>query len=435
MSGVNNTNIKADDGVISLTGEKYDLYTFSTSGMLPSTPLPDKSAAQSKTKHGTNPSPDAIAQGVADFNTGLGAYSSLVTKVKQMTGLNLPDVASTKLVKSLTKLGNTYTDITGTLANNQNGSRILTDNTNPQPGAFKWVEFESEPRDFVSYDSVLLFVGEPLWADNDAKKTFTPLGACQNFSMNAGVNITAIQELRCEEQIIIPGKTQPTNINISRLCGIWSNLINRVHNIDTQLEWNYGLHYKGMRDLFGLYVLVLDTSRRNIITSFYVERCALTAFQLGISAGSYQIVEGISITAGRIVDPNRVQENTQESVLYGKNKREEEQEETVQENPYPWRWDVLLNKNIIDSGIAESQEKAIEYAQKSIDKDKATTKETYLNSVAAIQNELKNATDEETKKMCTDAIVELGTQYNNYVKLVHTYNVYKLDDAQKEETE
>lgn len=246
--------------------------------------------------------------------SGLGTYSKYTQLLKDKTGIKLPSVSSNSLIGGVANLANkiadTYSSITAenTDEAGTNAFNTLIDNINPQPAAFKWVELQTTPGAFVSYDSVIIFTGAPLYRDNEIGKKFTPLGICQNFSMSSAVNITTIQELRCEEQLIIPGKTQPIQVQISRILGRWSNLIEALHNNKAN-KWNYSLQYDGARNLFGLYVMVLDTSRQSIVSQFYLERCAISNFGMNISAGTMQIYDNIGIIAGRIIDPSLVIDN------------------------------------------------------------------------------------------------------------------------------
>lgn len=302
----NNTNI---NGLVSVTDKGISFGDVKYNNMTVTLPDPETAAKPKDTKSASQVITEAgnkISDSVVSANRLIGGYSSLVTKVNQLTGLNLPTIKSGSPIAKILDAGNKINNATSTILNNQYGERVQSDSVNPQPGAFKWAEEESIPGDFISYDSVLLFTGAPLYKDNAIGERFKTLGYCQNFNISSGVQVTTIQELRCEEQLVFPGKTQPINISMNRLCGVWSNLPNRLHGNTTRRAWNCSLQYDNMRDLFGLYVLVLDTSRRNVVSSFYVERCAITAWQFGVAAGNYQVLENCSIIGGRIIDTSHV---------------------------------------------------------------------------------------------------------------------------------
>jgi len=297
------TNIQANEITLRKSTIKYDSLPASNANN--SISLPESSDTTGVTKNGNKQNAGQVVSGIVESaNSLVGAYGNLTSTVKNLTGLSLPDVNSVPIIGNVLSGLNAITDIGSTLSSGQYGARVQADSTNPQPGAFKWVERETEPGDFISYDSVLLFVGEPIYADNPKGSVFTPLGLCEQFTIATSVQVTTLQELRCEEQIVLPGKTQPVNITISRFCGKWANLLNRLHGIKDDLSWNMSNQYDGMRKLFGLYCIVMDTSRRNIVHSFYVERCAIEQISFGITAGQIQVIESCGIKAGRIIDPN-----------------------------------------------------------------------------------------------------------------------------------
>lgn len=274
--------------------------------------LPSKEATKTtKTKTGSKGSvEDTVNKISSTANKLAGEFSKFTSKVSQLTSgvINMLPAQYRSNAADALKVLNTGTDVLETLSAGQNGSHVQISSANPQPEAFKWVEQESIPADFVSYDSVLIFAGEPIYKDNPIGSTFIPLGFCQNFNISGSNNVLTVQELRCEEQIVLPGKTMPVNINIARLCGDWRNLLSRLHITDTENanklpKWTYSMQYKGMRNLFGLLVMVMDTSRREIISQFYIERCAVQSWSWGMSAGSMQILDNVNIIAGRIIDP------------------------------------------------------------------------------------------------------------------------------------
>lgn len=169
-------------------------------------------------------------------------------------------------------------------------------NTDVNAGSFRWVEMETTPDSFATADSVLIFAGDPLYSNMEIGAELVPIGLCQGFNFSTSINVVPFKELRCEETIVIPGKSQPGNIQLSRLCGSYANLVNRLHLTD---GWNYSSQSADMKSLFGLMVMFLTPSRQQSITTLYFERCAITNVSMGVNAGSFQLVDSLNIMFGR----------------------------------------------------------------------------------------------------------------------------------------
>lgn len=242
-----------------------------------------------------------------DANSLKSSYNTLSQAISQGTGglIKLPKLSksvSSKL-KALDRVGTHVDNILAILGLSNNGvageaSRVQSSNANANVGSFKWVELETTPESFATADSVLIFAGDPLYANMDIGEELVPIGLCQGFSFSASLNVIPFKELRCEETIIYPGKSQPGNITLSRLCGTYSNLANRLHILP---GWNYSVQSGDFKKLFGLMVMFLTPGRQNSITTLYFERCAINNFSVGISANSFQVMDNMSITYGRCI--------------------------------------------------------------------------------------------------------------------------------------
>ena len=245
-------------------------------------------------------------------NIGSGAndlkksYSNLRSTLNDATGglIKLPAASDTAVGQLLNKVigvgtaANSILKILGLEGIAGEETHVQYSNTNPETGAFKWVEMETTPDSFATPDSVLLFAGKPLYSDNATGEEFVPIGLCQGFNFNVGLTVQAFKELRCEENIIYPGKSQPGNLGISRLCGTHASLSNRLHITP---GWNYSTHSTSMKPLFGLMAMFMSPSRANTIAVLYFERCAITNANVNVQAGNYQVLDNVNILFGRCV--------------------------------------------------------------------------------------------------------------------------------------
>ena len=157
---------------------------------------------------------------------------------------------------------------------------------------------ETTPENFATADSVLLFAGESLYSNLNTGAELVPIGLCQNWQFSSSINVTTFKELRCEENIVIPGKSQAGSMTMGRLCGTYSSLTNRLHILP---DWNYSTQSLAMKPLFGLMAMFLTPSREQSISTLYFERCAITSISMGLNAGSYQILDNVGIVYGRCI--------------------------------------------------------------------------------------------------------------------------------------
>lgn len=234
------------------------------------------------------------------------SYSSIRRSLNDASGglIKLPAASDTGIGKLLNKVigvgtaANSILKILGLEGIAGEETRVQYSNVNPEVGAFKWVEMETTPDSFATSDSVLLFAGKPLYADNVTGEELVPIGLCQGFSFNVGLTVQVFKELRCEENIVYPGKSQPGNLSLARLCGTHSSLTNRLHILP---GWNYGTHSTTMKPLFGIMAMFLSPSRANTLSVLYFERCAITNSGVSVSAGNFQVIDNVSIVFGKCI--------------------------------------------------------------------------------------------------------------------------------------
>lgn len=239
----------------------------------------------------------------SDANSLRSSYNNLRAGISSATlGLvKLPQV-SLSLNRAL-RAGNNVTNILNILGLTDSSvageaSHTVTSSSGVETGPFKWVEMETTPESFATADSVLLFAGDALYSNMEAGAELVPIGLCQNWQFSSGINVLNFKELRCEENIIIPGKSQPGSMSIGRLCGTYSSLTNRLHILP---NWDYSTQSTTMKPLFGLMAMFLSPSREQTIATLYFERCAVTSVSMGVNANSYQILDNVGIVYGRCV--------------------------------------------------------------------------------------------------------------------------------------
>lgn len=243
----------------------------------------------------------------SSYNTLRSGLSSATLGLVKLPSMN-------KELNKILKLGQHADNILAILGLTSNGvagvaNNTQTSNTNVNSGSFKWVEMETTPDSFATADSVLIFAGDPLYSNMEAGAELVPIGMCQGFNFSTSLNVIPFKELRCEENMIIPGKSQPGNLQLSRLCGAYSSLTNRLHILP---GWNYGTQSKEFKPLFGIMVMFLTPSRQDSISTLYFERCAISSVSMGTSAGSFQLVDNVNIMFGRCVTVGQL--TTAESV-------------------------------------------------------------------------------------------------------------------------
>lgn len=235
----------------------------------------------------------ALKNSYNDLRNGISSATlGLVKLPKVPLRLNRMLRVGDNITNILNILGLTNSSVAGEAAHTQ------TSSGDANTGAFKWVEMETTPENFATADSVLLFAGESLYSNLNTGAELVPIGLCQNWQFSSSINVTTFKELRCEENIVIPGKSQAGSMTMGRLCGTYSSLTNRLHILP---NWNYSTQSLTMKPLFGLMAMFLTPSREQSISTLYFERCAITSVSMGLNAGSYQILDNVGIVYGRCV--------------------------------------------------------------------------------------------------------------------------------------
>lgn len=235
----------------------------------------------------------ALKNSYNDLRNGISSATlGLVKLPKVPLQLNRMLRVGDNVTNILNILGLTNSSVAGEAAHTQ------TSSGDANTGAFKWVEMETTPENFATADSVLLFAGESLYSNLNTGAELVPIGLCQNWQFSSSINVTTFKELRCEENIVIPGKSQAGSMTMGRLCGTYSSLTNRLHILP---NWNYSTQSLTMKPLFGLMAMFLTPSREQTISTLYFERCAITSVSMGLNAGSYQILDNVGIIYGRCI--------------------------------------------------------------------------------------------------------------------------------------
>lgn len=235
----------------------------------------------------------ALKNSYNDLRNGISSATlGLVKLPKVPLQLNRMLHVGDNVTNILNILGLTNSSVAGEAAHTQ------TSSGDANTGAFKWVEMETTPENFATADSVLLFAGESLYSNLNTGAELVPIGLCQNWQFSSSINVTTFKELRCEENIVIPGKSQAGSMTMGRLCGTYSSLTNRLHILP---NWNYSTQSLTMKPLFGLMAMFLTPSREQTISTLYFERCAITSVSMGLNAGSYQILDNVGIIYGRCI--------------------------------------------------------------------------------------------------------------------------------------
>lgn len=192
------------------------------------------------------------------------------------------------------------------------GPSIQTSSTGAEKGAFKWVEQFITPDMFATADSCLIGYGAPLRGNNPAGSDFKLIGFCQNLNISTGVNVVTFKELRNERTIVIPTKSTPGSISISRMLG---NMPDFMSTVVKGTGWKMDSHSIDCKQLFGLVLIFMSSSRANTISSLYAERCAVQTMSVPVQAGQFQLYQNIQIIFDRLIDgTNTVSPNKGETI-------------------------------------------------------------------------------------------------------------------------
>ena len=229
---------------------------------------------------------NGLRNGISSATLGLVKLPKVPLQLNRMLR------AGDTVTNILNILGLTNSSVAGEAAHTQ------TSSGDANTGAFKWVEMETTPENFATANSVLLFAGESLYSNLNTGAELVPIGLCQNWQFSSSINVTTFKELRCEENIVIPGKSQAGSMTMGRLCGTYSSLTNRLHILP---NWNYSTQSLTMKPLFGIMAMFLTPSREQSISTLYFERCAITSVSMGLNAGSYQILDNVGLVYGRCI--------------------------------------------------------------------------------------------------------------------------------------
>ena len=198
------------------------------------------------------------------------------------------------------------------ISNTSDSGRAVTTRTQAEKGAFKWVEQFVTPDMFATAESCLIGYSVPIKGAAAAGDDFKLLGFCENLTINTGVSVVALKELRSERNLIIPTKSTPGSISISRLLGGMPSFVSTVSG---GTGWTMDSRSSSMKKLFGLVLIFMSPSRKDTFTTLYAERCAVQSVSIPVQAGQFQLYESVQIVFDRIVDGSSSVSNN--SVQYG----------------------------------------------------------------------------------------------------------------------
>ena len=168
--------------------------------------------------------------------------------------------------------------------------------------AFSWVERYITPSMFATPDSVLIgFLNAPLKAGSGVGTEIPLLGMCENLSINQANNVVTLKELRSERTIIIPSKSQPGSISVTRLLGLGPNFIRAIGGY-TDNKWRMNMQNVDSKQLFGMIIVFLTADRTATISTLYAERCTIQSSNINIQGGQTCLMENVSILFDRLVD-------------------------------------------------------------------------------------------------------------------------------------
>lgn len=176
---------------------------------------------------------------------------------------------------------------------------IQTSTTSAYRGALKFVQAAISPSMFATPDSALIFVVPPVASAYINYKDYTLLGMCESFGISHSTNFTVFKEYRCEETFILPQKSGPGNLSLTRLQGAYPNLMATCLGTT---GWKSDRSTRTSKKLFGIMVVYLDAGRTSELGTMYFERCANISSNSVVQAAGLALHENVSITFGRVRD-------------------------------------------------------------------------------------------------------------------------------------
>lgn len=264
---------------------------------------------------GTSFNITGIASALSDIDNGVGSFfkggssnplsvlgGALNTKSGKV-GTNFGSILGFNLGGDFAPTDNTdvynTSGSTGSDGAYSTAVREQTQSVGADKAAFRWVEKFVTPDMFATPDSCLVGYGEPIRGANDAGSNFNLIGFCQNFTVNTGNNVVTFKELRNESTIVIPTKSLPGTISITRLLGYMPDFISTVSK---GTKWSMDPQSKRFKKLFGLVLIFMSPSRKDTFCTLYAERCAVQSATVQVQAGQMEMAQSIQIAFGRLLD-------------------------------------------------------------------------------------------------------------------------------------
>ena len=253
-----------------------------------------------------------ISKAVQNYNSTIKKYtgstsifpsmdSGTAATTKQSGGFLSGDVLSLNGVGALGGYGtSTTSSATTDAATHTTGApSVQSQLVGAQSGAFKWVEQYVSPSMFATAESCLLGYGLPIKSANSAGSNFNLLGFCQDVSINVGASVVTFKELRCEHTRVIPTKSTPGSITITRVLGNMPDFLSAVIGGS---GWKFNSQAVDFKQLFGLAIVFMTSGRTKTLSTLYAERCAIQNISIPIQAGNFQLVQNITIVFDKLID-------------------------------------------------------------------------------------------------------------------------------------
>ena len=182
----------------------------------------------------------------------------------------------------------------------EGGTEVQSSNTRFEAAAFKWLELYATPSMFATADSAIVLVSkapvtELITSDSDLRV----LGFVSGFSFSTSTGVVSFSELRNEGNVIIPTKSNPGSLSLSRVLGSWENFAGRMMGVN---KWAFNNQGRGHKSLFTIVVMYMTPRRTDTIGVLAFEKCFITGQSSGMQAGQFLLVENMSIIFDKVVD-------------------------------------------------------------------------------------------------------------------------------------
>lgn len=242
---------------------------------------------------------DSTAKGVSKSNSPASVTNPTKSANSSATVSMVQPSLAVVRADTTSNINNTPTSVEAYKANLEKGSNVQKTTNGAAKNPFSWVEKIVTPSMFASPDHCVIAIGPPLACLASGTSDYTLLGMCESFGFNLQNNVYTYKELRSERTIVIPLKSAPGQLSLTRMMGAFSNFRGAVSGANRWMVNNQARSYK---KLFGMIVIFMTAHRADTIASLYFERCAITNVGVTVPAGDFKISESVSIVFDRVLD-------------------------------------------------------------------------------------------------------------------------------------